>query len=82
MSSILILDTWTLKALSKKMNLDPQKLRRLMNFWIDRGVLKEIQKDTWIVLEVAESAIIDGMCPPPVDPDRLSFYNYKDMQIY
>ncbi|CAG8739285.1 18933_t:CDS:2, partial [Racocetra fulgida] len=48
-------DTWDLRSLADKMNIDPSKLKGKIGFWEDRGVLKLIENDKWIVLEVAEA---------------------------
>ncbi|CAG8816728.1 12299_t:CDS:2, partial [Racocetra persica] len=44
-------DTWDLRSLADKMNIDPSKLKGKIGFWEDRGVLKLIENDKWIVLE-------------------------------
>ncbi|KAF0411987.1 anaphase-promoting complex subunit 2-like [Gigaspora margarita] len=46
-------DTWDLRSLAEKMNIDPSKLRGKMGFWEDRGVLRLIADDKWIVLEIS-----------------------------
>ncbi|CAG8742081.1 1007_t:CDS:10 [Cetraspora pellucida] len=48
-------DTWDLRSLAEKMNIDPSKLKGKMCFWEDRGVLKLIENDKWIVLEISEA---------------------------
>ncbi|RIB21183.1 hypothetical protein C2G38_2078955 [Gigaspora rosea] len=46
-------ETWDLCSLAEKMNIDPSKLRGKMGFWEDRGVLRLIADDKWIVLEIS-----------------------------
>lgn len=36
------------------MEIDPESLRKKMSFWVNKGVLKSISENEWVLLEVAE----------------------------
>jgi hypothetical protein len=40
--------------LAKKIKIDPIMLKGKMNFWSDRGILKGLPNDEWMLLETAE----------------------------
>ena len=49
-------------------------LKSKMNFWCDRGILKELSNDEWWLLETAEE----------IDPNKGGYYHdlYYKIQYY
>merc|ERR1711988_904158 len=47
-------ETWSLAELSKKLNTPPEILARKLVFWINQGVLKEVEQGLYRVLNQAE----------------------------
>ncbi|RIA89030.1 hypothetical protein C1645_773520 [Glomus cerebriforme] len=47
-------DKWNLKDLAEKIKIDSIMLKSKMSFWSDRGILKELLNDEWLLLETAE----------------------------
>ena len=43
-----------MKDLAEKIKIDPIMLKSKMSFWSDRGILKELRNDEWLLLETAE----------------------------
>ncbi|CAK8674965.1 unnamed protein product [Clavelina lepadiformis] len=44
-------DKWTLSELSDSLKIPPTILRRKMTFWLQQGVLKEIEPDNYVTIE-------------------------------
>ncbi|CAB4423597.1 unnamed protein product [Rhizophagus irregularis] len=61
-------DKWNLVNLAKKIKIDPIILKGKMNFWSDRGILKELPNDEWLLLETAEE----------VDPSKRAFASNEE----
>ncbi|CAG8505380.1 2648_t:CDS:10 [Rhizophagus irregularis] len=61
-------DKWNLVDLAKKIKIDPIILKGKMNFWSDRGILKELPNDEWLLLETAEE----------VDPSKRAFASNEE----
>ncbi len=56
---LLSLETWNLNDLAKELNISLPSLKKKMSFWVNNGILKEIETNVYQVMQSSSETVDD-----------------------